>query len=115
MDWTRYQLQYRESYEGEDALCNDVSGCREYTCPVGALREGGEVPWEPPITGYPAVRCKAIGPDSITLLYTNYFSPHDRLSETREVLLSLARPAWSHSLGGGRYQYTHELSLTAKA
>lgn len=113
MDWGEYILKYVNSYEGEDSLCRDVSGRSEYFCPVADLREGEEVKWDRYMSGYPAVKCKTIGDDSITLLYTNYFNPSERLSETREVTL---RPggSWGHSLGGGRYDHHYDLSLVKK-
>ena len=113
MDWNEYALKHVCSYEGEDSLGRDVSGRSEYFCPVADLREGEAVKWDRELLGYPAVKCKTIGEDSITLLYTNYFSPSNRLSETREVTLS-AGGSWGHSLGGGRYDHHYDLQLVKK-
>ena len=113
MDWSKYQLRLVESYEGEDSLGNDVSGCRESCCPAASLREGEEVQWDRHRSGYPTVYCNAIGEDSITLKYTNYFNPVDRLSETREVTLTPGG-RWGHGLGGGRYNYHYDLYLETK-
>ncbi|MBR4738561.1 MAG: hypothetical protein IK058_01000 [Bacteroidales bacterium] len=38
----------------------------------------------------------------------------DRLSSTREITLSPAHAAWSHSLDGGRYTHTYGLLLVKK-
>lgn len=111
MDRSKYVLKYKESYEGEDSLYNDVSGYSEYFCPVADLREGEAVQWDRPRSGYPAIYCKTIGEDSITLKYTNYFNPVDRLLQTREVTLSPENWHWGHSLGGGRYDHHYDLFL----
>ena len=113
MDWSKYSLKYVESYEGEDSLGNDVSGQSEYFCPVANLREGEPVEWDRNRNGYPAVCCKTIGEDNITLKYTNYFNPVDRLAETREVTLT-PDGRWGHGLGGGRYNYHYDLYLETK-
>ena len=114
MDWSNYVLKYVESYEGEDSLGRDVSGRSEYFCPVSDLCEGEEVKWDRYRSGYPAVKCKKVDEDGITVLFTNYFNPVDRTAATREVTLTPASNSWGHSLGGGRYDYTYELMLVRK-
>ena len=111
MDWTCYKLQYIYSYDGEDDMGKDVSGRSIYSCPVANLKEGEEVAWDRPLSGYPAVRCKAVGENGITLLYTNYMNPVDRLAETCEVTLTPDNPRWGHCLGGGRYDHSYDLFL----
>jgi hypothetical protein len=111
MDWSQYTLKYINSYDGEDAMGDDVSGRNEYFCPVTALRPGEDVVWNRPFNGYPSVKCKAVTEEGIVLLYTNYFNPIDRLAETREVTLTPINNTWGHSLGGGRYYHTYDLLL----